>query len=70
VDADCARHLRQAGDRLFHVGLIEHHQIGELVDDDDDVRQRLLFFPFFEQAGRLVVEELVVLIDIPDTARS
>ena len=42
VDADGARHLRQPRDRLFHVGAVEHHQVGQLVDDDDDVGQRLL----------------------------
>ena len=42
VDADSAGHLRQPRDRLFHVGAVEHHQVGKLVDDDDDVGQRLL----------------------------
>ena len=41
VDADGARHLRQARDRGFDVGRRDHHQVGELVDDDDVVRQRL-----------------------------
>ena len=42
VDADGAGHLGEAGDGLFDVGAVEHHQVGELVDDDDDVGQRLL----------------------------
>ena len=41
VNAHGARHLRQARDGLFNVGAVEHHQVGELVDDDDDVGQRL-----------------------------
>ena len=42
VNADSARHLSETCDGLFDVGAIEHHQIGQLVDDDDDVWQRLL----------------------------
>jgi hypothetical protein len=42
MDADGAGHLREAGDGFFDVGAVEHHQVGELVDDDDDVGQRLL----------------------------
>ncbi len=38
MDADGACHLREAGDGLLDVGAVEHHQVGELVDDDDDVR--------------------------------
>jgi hypothetical protein len=57
VHADRARHLRQARDRLFHVAAFEHHQIGQLVDQDQDVGQRLQLFRrrllVFEQAARL-----------------
>ena len=41
VNADGARHLRQARDRLFNFAAGSHHQVGQLVDDDHDVRQRL-----------------------------
>ena len=41
VNSDRACHLRQARDRFFDVGTIQHHQVGQLVDDDDDVGQRL-----------------------------
>ena len=40
VNADRARHLCEPCDRLFHVAGIEHHQVGQLVDDDDDVGNR------------------------------
>ena len=41
MDADGARHLRQPRDRLFDLVAGDHHQVGQLVDDDDDVGQRL-----------------------------
>ena len=37
VDADRARLLREARDRVLDVLRRHHHQVGELVDDDDDV---------------------------------
>ncbi len=65
VDADGAGHLREAGDGLFDVRAVEHHQVGELVDDDDDVGQRLLVDVFEEVLGA-VIEELVELVDVAD----
>ena len=65
VDADGAGHLREAGDGLFDVGAVEHHQVGELVDDDDDVGQRLLV-RVLEEILAAVVEELVELVDVAD----
>ena len=65
VDADGAGHLREARDRLFDVGAVEHHQVGELVDDDDDVGQRLLVH-VLEEILAAVVEELVELVDVAD----
>ncbi len=41
VDARGARLLRQARDQLLDLLADDHHQVGELVDDHDDVRQRL-----------------------------
>jgi hypothetical protein len=41
MNADGAGHLRQAGDRLLDVRAVEHHQVGQFVDDDDDVGERL-----------------------------
>jgi len=37
VHADGARHLRQARDALFHVAAFEHHQVGQFIDQDQDV---------------------------------
>ena len=42
VDADRARLLGDADDRVLDVGRRDHHQVGELVDDAEDVRQRRL----------------------------
>ena len=42
VDADRAGLLGEADDRVLDVGGRDHHQVGELVDDAEDVRQRLV----------------------------
>ena len=42
-----------------------HHQVGELVDDDHDVGQRLLVDVLEEVVGA-VFEELVELVDVAD----
>ena len=68
VDADSARHLRQPGDGFFDVGLVEHHQVGQFVDDDHDVGQRLFVRCIVEEAGRAVLKELVVLVDVAHAA--
>ena len=39
MNAGGARHLRQTADRLFRFVGSQHHQVGQLVDDDHDVRQ-------------------------------
>ena len=41
VDADGAGLLSEAGDRLLDVARGDHHQVGELIDDDSDVRESL-----------------------------
>ena len=41
MDARRARLLREARDQFFDLLADDHHHVGELVDDDDDVRQRL-----------------------------
>jgi hypothetical protein len=51
VDADRARLLGQADDRVLDVGGRDHHQVGELVDDAQDVGQLLL-----AALGELAVE--------------
>ena len=42
VDPDRARLLREADDRVLHVGGGDHHQVRKLVDHAQDVRQRRL----------------------------
>jgi len=49
MDADGASHLREARDGLFDIGAVEHHEVGELVDDDDDVGKRLVVFAVIEE---------------------
>src|SRR5262249_15191333 len=41
VYPDGAGHLSQTRDALFDVARRDHHQVGQFVDDHDDVRQRL-----------------------------
>ena len=40
MDAGRARHLGEALDRAFDVLAGDHHQVGHLVDDDDDIGHR------------------------------
>jgi hypothetical protein len=40
VDAGRARLLRQAGNQLLDLLAHHHHQVGQLVNDHHDVRQR------------------------------
>ena len=68
MDPDRARHLRQPRDALFHVRPIQHHQVRQLIDDDDDVRQRLLVH-ILKQVLATVIEKLVELVDIPHVIR-
>ena len=68
MNADGARHLRETRDGLFDVGAVEHHEVGELVDDDDDVRQRLFVFAVVEERRHGAFKELVVLVDVAHAA--
>ena len=61
VDAGGAGHLRQPRDAPFRVFWREHHQIGQFVDDDDDIRQ---FFAVFVFANLFVVIGDVARADI------
>ena len=63
-----ASHLRQACDRFFDIGTIEHHQVGELIDDDDDVGQGFLI-DIFEEILAAMFEQLVELIDVAHMVR-
>ena len=75
VHADGARHLREASNALFHIRPFEHHQVGQFVDQNQNVRDlfELLDFRFIlEQASRLgldLAHFLVVLIDVTDALR-
>ena len=42
VDADCAGLLRQADDRVLDLLRRDHQEVRELVDDDEEIRQRVL----------------------------
>ena len=65
VNTHRPRHLRQAGNGLFHVARVQHHQIGQFVNDDDDVGQRPLLRILAEQArSAVLLKEPVVLINI------
>ena len=67
VDADRARHLRQAADRLLDLVARHHHQVGQLVDDDDDERQRARRLGIVRAGLRQDVPDVaVVLLDVAD----
>ena len=57
MDARRASHLGQPADRILHVVGSDHHQVGKLVDDDDDIRQA-------PQPGLSAIKR-VVTFDIP-----
>ena len=52
VDTDRTGHLGDSGDRLFDITRCDHHEVGELIDDDKHERQAL------------VLEWLAVLVDL------
>ena len=71
MDAHGARHLRKAGDGLFYVVGVHHHQVGQLVDDDDEIGKRLVLglFDIVEEGKRLfLLERAIVLVDVADAA--
>ena len=75
VHADGAGHLRQAGNALLHVLAFEHHQVGQLVDEDEDVGQRTQFVGgsfglLGEQAARLLLQLADLLIELVDIAHA
>ena len=49
MESHGTRHLRQTSHRLLDVAGIEHHQIGQFVNDDDNVWQGALIGIFTEQ---------------------
>ena len=42
MNAGSARQLGQAADRILNVSRRNHHKVGQLVDDDDDLRQKFI----------------------------
>ena len=74
VDADGSRQLGQAGDVTFDILARSHHEICELVDDQDDVGQLFLLslslfvaaLRFLQALEDLFLAELVVLDDVLD----
>src|SRR5699024_6292822 len=67
VHAGGAGHLRQAADRVLHLAGGSHHQVGQLVDDDDNLRHRLqaVFLGGAVKAGHVahavILKELVAV---------
>ena len=49
---------------FFNVGAVEHHEVGQLVDDDDEEGKGLLFLAIVEEGRHRAFEELVVLVDV------
>jgi len=71
VDTHGARHLCETRDGLFHVVGVHHHQVGQLIDHDDQVGSGLcsVFFEIVEERERLLpLESAVVLVDVSNTA--
>ena len=70
VDADRARLLREADDRVLDLGRRDHHEVGELVDHDQHVGQRRLAVAqahavHLGQVARLVeAHQLVALLHL------
>src|SRR5208283_1595980 len=71
VDPHRARHLRQSRDRLLNIVRVHHHQIRQLVNDDDQIGKRLVLalLHILKQRKRLLLlEGPVVLVDVPHPA--
>src|SRR5262249_49399074 len=63
-------HLRQAGDRFFDVVGVDHHQVGQLVDDNYEIGEWLVFGVHVVEQSRLaaLLECAIVLIDVTNAA--
>ena len=73
VDADRAGHLRDAADRVLDVARRHHHQVGQLVDDHQHVREAVeLALLAGRDPERALVEPAVVALDVahPDRRRA
>ncbi len=71
MDTHGARHLRQPRDGFLHVVGVDHHQVRQFVDHDDQVGKRfvLAFFNVLEKRERLrLLERAVVLVNVAHPA--
>ena len=70
VDADGSRDLRQPHQRRLHLTRRDHHEICQLIDDDDPVRQLLLrrdgLVVALDVAHLLELQRLVALVHLAD----
>ena len=69
MNADGARHLRQARDRFFDLVAGHHHQVGQLVDHHDDERQQPCGVRRRSASAVPAIacaDVAVVLLDVPD----
>src|SRR5437660_11821489 len=66
MNTDGAGHLRQTGDRILDFMARGHHQIGEFIDDDDDVRHARPWFAILVKIldGVAALALSVVTVDI------
>ena len=65
MDAHGAGHLGEAGDGLLHLVRAHHHEVGQLVDDDHDVVERLQGLAFLVLALLLLrPDDVVELLDV------
>ena len=72
MDADRPALLREADDRVLDLGGRDHHEVGQLVDDDEHVRDRVLAadgadrVPLGQVAGLDRAHELVAAVHLAD----
>ena len=67
MDANRTRHLCEPGNRFFDVAACHHHQVGQLVDHDENVGQRQQRFPLGGVGLlRRICGVAVELLDIAD----
>ena len=63
-------HLRDAADRVLDSSGRHHHQVGQLVDHDDDVAHvPVLVLPSDRQAQRALAQALLVAVDVAHADR-
>ncbi len=76
VDSRRARQLSDTADGELNLFAYVHHQIGKLIDDDDDVGKLVVVFPGFEILAcllgglRLGLRLLNLRVELSDVSRS